>query len=261
METKELLSTLSSIGSVADKLPNDLTELETLAKESLECWANSETKEDDAKWNKVMDYITGKYKSVSKKQAYDKIKSSNNPMHAAIRMWSYSTIRYRDKTDPDTKDKVRVLEKVQTPIDLGDLHTKLGGVGHDPQWINMVEVFNYHLTLRAANRVGATIKTDNFRMRKLSKQINLGKDPTSNTQLLKTLQSIVTAMLGDGYKALSHDVNYLVDVYVNDDRRSKTAITAANHRVLRGYIKKICYRVLTGGIGYAVVQKEIKEDK
>ena len=38
-------------------------------------------------------------------------------------------------------------------------------------------------------------------------------------------------------------------------------ITAANHKTLRNYLKKVCYRILTGGTGYDVDQREIKEAK
>ena len=52
---------------------------------------------------------------------------------------------------------------------------------------------------------------------------------------------------------------YLVDVYSNDNKKSKTGITAANHKTLRNYLKKVCYRILTNGTGYDVESKEIKE--
>ena len=140
------------------------------------------------------------------------------------------------------------------------MHKRLEGIGADSKWIYACEKFNFYLTLRAAERVGATVKSDAFALQEISKEISLGKNPCSNTQLLKTLQKLVDMMLGEGVgKCTSHDVHYLVDCYANDNKKSKTGITLANHKTLRNYMKKICYRVLTNGTGYDVDQREIKD--
>ena len=107
--------------------------------------------------------------------------------------------------------------------------------------------------------MGTTVNSDAFRMNEISKAIDMGKTPLSNTNILKTLQIVISEMLGEEYKATSHDVKYLMYVYAQDNKKSKTAITAANHKTLRMYLKKVCYRILTNGTGYDVESREIRE--
>lgn len=249
LKTRETLTTtnLPEIKDVAKDLLNSaLTKAENVekAKEFLE------------DLDKVIEY----YNAVSKKAFYDAAKASDDPMKYAILGFFYPGIKVKDEADKTTKTVTQVIADKEIPVDLGDLHEKTdGGIGADKQWIYSLQRFNFHLTVRAAERVGASLSMDNFYMHEIAKSRDLGKNPCSNTQLLKTLQTIVTEMIGEGYKATSHDVNYLVDVYANDSKKSKTAITAANHKTLRTYMKKVCYRILTNGTGYDVEQKEIKK--
>lgn len=73
----------------------------------------------------------------------------------------------------------------------------------------------------------------------------MGKNPTSKTNLLKTLQTVITAMLGEQYKATSHDVNFLMSVYSKKNRKALT-VTCANHRYFRNYLAEVCHRIVTG---------------
>ena len=82
-------------------------------------------------------------------------------------------------------------------------------------------------------------------MSEIAKQIDMGKTPTSKTNILKTLQTIITAMLGDEVKATSHDVNYLMSVYSRKNRKALT-VTCANHKYFRGYLAEICNHIVTG---------------
>ena len=82
-------------------------------------------------------------------------------------------------------------------------------------------------------------------MSEIAQKYNLGKNPASKTNLLKTLTSIVQAMIGDEYKAVSHDVNFLLSVYSRKSRKALT-VTCANHKYMRGYVMEICHRIVTG---------------
>lgn len=236
-----------------------MEEVKQMAISFLEKADNAEMAADKKDNEDAIDQCIARYKFLSKAACYANAKASGDPMKYAITHFFFQTIKLSEKKDNDSGIVIRSIIDTQTPIDIGDMHKKLGGIGHDKKWIYTAEKFNYHLTIRAAERVGATIKSDAYIMDKVSKERNLGKNPCSNTQMLKTLQTIITEMLGDGYKATSHDVNYLVDVYANDSKKSKTAITAANHKTLRGYLKKVCYRILNGNKGYDVETRQIKE--
>lgn len=86
----------------------------------------------------------------------------------------------------------------------------------------------------------------------------MGKNPASKTNLLKSLQVVITAMLGGDYKPTSHDVNYLLSIYSKKSRKALT-VTCANHRYFVNYLAEICHRIVTPGAAYDVEFKAKKE--
>ena len=70
------------------------------------------------------------------------------------------------------------------------------------------------------------------------------------------LTAIVQAMIGEEYKPVSHDVNFLLSVYSRKSRKALT-VSCANHKYLRGYIAEICHRIVTGK-SYEVDYKKVK---
>ena len=247
----------------------DLQEIRKIAERELHEAKIAEAIADRQAHDKNLDDAIAKYNEVAKKACFATCRDAEKPMHHAILTYYWEGIRVKEKKDNDTGGIERNIETALKPIDLGELRKFMNNeLGANTSWLYTAEKLNFYLTYRAADRMGASAvkkllesKTDCFQMNKLAREIDMGKTPCSNTNLLKTLQRVVTEMLGEGYNVTSHDVNYLVDCYSNDNKKSKTAITAANHRTLRNYLKKICYRVLTNGAGYDAEQKEIKQDK
>lgn len=238
-----------------------MAEVKAMAEAYLEKADNAELSADKAENEEAIQQCINRFKFLSKTACYAEAKASGDPMQFAVRRFYYPTIKLKEVKDKDSGIVIRSIADAEAPIDLGDMHKKLGGIGHDTNWIYTAEKFNFHLTLRAAERVGAKVKSDAYQMKKISQERSLGKDPCTNTQMLKTLRIVISEMLGEEFasKVTSHDVNYLVDVYSNDNKKSKTGITAANHKTLRQYLKKVCYRVLMGNKGYDVETREIKE--
>lgn len=241
----------------------NLEEIKKIAEDLLNQAEETEDVRKKAEIEADLDTAISAYKSTSKAQVYNAAKESGNPMHYAVNAFFYPTIRVKEEKT-ETGGVIRKIDDALTGIDLGDLHKNLGGIGADKKWIYLAEKLNFYLTYRAAKDVGhdALMKlldnTDCFTMDKISHEVDLGKNPVSNTNMLKTLQTVITAMLGDGYRASSYDVKYLDRVYVNDDKRSKTSVRAANHKALRNYLKKVCWQILNGRPGYDVDQREIR---
>lgn len=218
---------------------------------------------DDAmKASKAMEEKINEYTSVARDDCFEACKNSTDPMLTAVTVLSFVTIATKDEQKGDDKIPVRIVVEKERQIDLFKLYKYCGdkGIGADPQWLYMAEQLNMLMTAKKAKDLGIDPKSvnDSYAMSNISREINLGKDPTSNTNMLKTLQSIITAMLGDGYKATSHDVNFLWSVYTKKNRKALT-VTAANHKALRGYLAEICHRIVTGkkyGIEYKAVKAQ-----
>lgn len=207
-----------------------------------------------------MEQTVNEYTSIARKECFDALKETEDPMLEAVKQLSYPTIRIVDKKVGEDKQKIPVtaIEDTEKQIDLLKLYKHCGSIGKDPNWLHMVEKFNFLLTAQKAVDLGIDPKAinDSYAMSEIAKGYDLGKNPASKTNLLKTLQTIVTAMIGEEYKAVSHDVNFLLSVYSRKSRKTLT-VTCANHKYMRGYVMEICHRIVTGK-SYAVEYKAVK---
>lgn len=205
--------------------------------------------EDATKINDEMDKAINEYTSIVRTMCFDECKASDDPMHTAVTMLTYTTIAAKDEKVDEDKVPVRSVVDKERPIDLLKLHKYVGGdgIGADKAWPHIAQKMNFTLTAQAAKDLGIDPKkvNDSYAMSDIAAQYDLGKNPASNTNLLKTLQTVITAMLGDGAKATSHDVAFLKMVYAKKNRKALT-VTCANHKYFVNYIAEICHRIVTG---------------
>lgn len=202
-----------------------------------------------------LEKVVNEYTAISRDICFNDCKETDDPMLEAIKRLTYDTIGIKETKKGEEKIPVSEVVDKQKPIDLLKLHKFIdNGIGTDPKWNGYVEKMNFHMTARQAKRIikGKENLTrvlkeinDSYAMCKIAQEIDMGKDPTSNTKLLGTLQNVITAMIGKEYKATSHDVNFLVDIYA---QKGKTALTVncANHRYFRNYIAAVCHSIVTG---------------
>ena len=217
--------------------------------------------EEAMKLSKAIEEKVNEYTSVARDDCFEACKNSADPMLTAVTVLSFITIGVKDEQKGDDAIPVRIVVEKERQIDLFKLYKYCGekGIGADPKWLYMAEQLNMLLTAQKAQDLGLDPKVvnDSFAMSNIAREISLGKSPTSKTNILKTLQSIITAMLGEGYKAASHDVNFLMSAYSKKNRKALT-ITTANHKTLRGLLAEICHRIVTGKT-YAVDYKAVKQ--
>lgn len=218
-------------------------------------------KYDDAvKINEETEQAINEYTALSRDECFAHLLATDDPMLNAVKELSFITIRAVDRKVGDEKIPVREIADIERAIDLLKLHkASEGGIGKDKNWAYMVEKLNSLMTAQKAVDLGIDPKTvnDSYAMSDISKKINMGKTPTSKTNILKTLQSIVTAMIGEEYKATSHDVNFLMSVYSRKTRKALT-VTCANHKYMRQYLAEICHRIVMGK-SYELDYKKIRQ--
>ena len=211
--------------------------------------AMQEEKYDEAtKLDEAISENVGEYTANARKLCFNECaESEDGPMMAAVKRRTYDSIAVKDTKKEDEKIPVRTVEDVKKPIDLIKLDKHCNGIGVDKSWYHMAQKFNFLLTAQKAKDLGVDPRAinDSYEMSEIAKAYDLGKNPASNTNLLKTLQALVSAMLGEEYRALSHDVNYLTSVYSKKGRKA-LSVSCANHRYFVGYIADICHRIVTG---------------
>lgn len=204
--------------------------------------------EDAMKINEEMEQIVNEYTSKARQECFDALKATENPMIAAVTQLTFPTIRIKDTKQGEEKIPVRVIEDIERAIDLLKLHKYIeGGIGVDKNWAYTVEKFNFLMTAQKAVDLGINPKVvnDSYAMSEISRAIDMGKSPTSKTNILKTLNTVVAAMIGEEYKATSHDVNFLMSIYSRKNRKALT-VSCANHKYMRQYLAEVCHRIVLG---------------
>lgn len=230
---------------------NRLQVLKALAEEKVKAYNEAM---QDGKFDEVSKLDTeitdtvNEYTSIVRDMCFEDCAASDDPMMAAVTALSFMTIGVKDTKKGDEKLPVREVIERERQIDLLKLHKFVdGGIGHNKEWVYMIEKFNLLMTCQKAKDLGVdpTAINDSYAMSEIAKGYDLGKNPASKTNLLKTLTAIVQAMVGEEYKPVSHDVNFLLSVYSRKSRKALT-VTCANHKYMRGYIMEICHRIVTG---------------
>lgn len=183
---------------------------------------------------------------------YDKSASAENPMLVAINKYSLPAIGVKEE-----RDGTRVLgyildgEKIQQ-IDLLDMSRYLR---INTDWKYETERLNLVLCLRLATEIGISAKrakeiSDTFSMSEIAKKLDLGETPTSNTQIVKRVQSIVDSIIGNsthGYKVNNHDLAYISACYSKKGKKALT-VRSANAGLLRTLVYDIAHRVVSGKV-------------
>lgn len=205
--------------------------------------------DEAAKLDEEMSEEINRYTGIVRDQCFEDCKNSENPMLEAVRILTFETIGVKDSKVGESKIPVREVITREKQIDLLKLHKFCGGIGADQNWPYLAERFNMLMTAKKAVDLGIDPKgiNDSYAMSKIAGEIQMGKTPTSNTQVLKMLRDVVSAMIGEEYAAqvISHDVSYLTSIYSRKGRKALTVV-CANHKYMRGYLMEICHHVITG---------------
>ena len=250
MTREENIAKLAQLRSEAEALATKINETSIDGKAS-----------DIEKLNEELDKKVNEYTSLSRQICFEDLKSSEDPMYAAVKQLNFMTIAAKDEKVEGSKTlKTKTIIDRSKQIDLRKLHKFCGSIGNDENWAHHIQKLNFVLTAQKCVDLGIDPKAvnDSYSMSEIAREFNLGKNPASNTNLLKSLNKIVASMLGEEYKAKSHDVNYLTTIYAKKNRRALT-VTCANHSNITNYIAEICHRIVTNGsYGVEFKTKDVK---
>ena len=228
------------------KLVQLRSEAEALVKDYNDAIQNGKY-EDASKADTALTEKVNEYTATVRDTCFEDCKNTENPMLTAVTTLLYVTIGVKDEQKGDDKVPVRTIVDKERAIDLLKLHKYCGKIGADENWSHIAQKMNFLLTAQKCVDLGIDPKAvnDSYAMSEIAREFDMGKNPTSKTNLLKTLQTVVTAMLGEDYKATSHDVNFLLSVYSKKNRKALT-VTCANHRSFRNFLAEVCHRIVTG---------------
>ena len=233
-----------------------MADLKERMEENVRLWNEAyiaKNMENMLKADKVLTESVKEYSEVAQALCFHKLKESSTPMLDAIKKLSFTTLKVKENRDNETGINSREIVEKDQQIDLlkFDNFCK-GGIANDPLWQYVIQRFNLLMCLRAARELKIDPKTvsDSYFMAEKAKEIELGKSPDSNTQILKQLQMCIDAVIyekgehGNIYKATSKDVAYLIMLYTKKGKAALSVATA-KHSNMRGIITEVLHRIVT----------------
>lgn len=208
----------------------------------------------------AIEEAVNKYTEVSQRECFTALKASADPMLEAVKTLQFDTIRTHDRKEGESKIPVREIMPSLKYIDLAKLHKFVdGGIGVEKDWVHKAEKANQLMTARVAVQLGNKPDEiwDSYYMTDIARKMKLGETPTSDTQILKLLTTVVQAMIGTAYKPLSKDVKYLCFVY-SKKGKAALSVSCAKHNQFRQYLMEICNRIVCDKV-YTVDYKIVKK--
>ncbi len=197
------------------------------------------------------------YAKTKEEEVFEVLKAEENPVKAAIVEHSYNVVTHKVNRE---NGEIVGFELVTDRLRQIDLLKFCKYCDLPTAWQYKVEKFNQLLALRTANDLKlpkAKIKDicDSFYMNKLSREIDLGGTPDSNTQICKQLQMVVDAIIyednGKGknlYRVNNHDVAYLLMVYTQRNNKKVCSVRVAKNSYMHKLVLDVMHRILTGKV-------------
>lgn len=169
--------------------------------------------------------------------------------HQAIELHHFTTIGHKKTTD---EGRMTGVEKAERTVQI-DLKKFCEVKGFDLGWFYELQALNKRLTLRVAETVGVTAAEmkridDSYNMDKLASEIQLGKTPTSDTQVVKHMQRVLDMLSPGEGKVNGHDLGYVMSCYTKRNNRAALRVQCSKHTILMSLMGDVFYRIVTKGV-------------
>lgn len=210
------------------------------------------------------------YNSASLSGIFMECARQEKPMLHAVTVELYPTLQARVSEDKDTHVRTLEITTRMKRIPIDKLHKKMpGGIGEDRNWYYTSQAVSSLFLAKVIIKNTPNGKEadalrrvkDCYTMDDIARAIDMGKNPTSNTNMLKNLRLVVSQMIGEEYtsKVMSHDVNLIADYYVKEYKKDPSGLTkqVADKKNFNDILMIVCYRVVTDG-SYDVYCKDLK---
>lgn len=186
---------------------------------------------------------------------YDAFIGKENAIIELIKLYSFEIIGHSVMRNKDDNNRITIVERVTKEKRI-NLLAFCKRAKMDTDWQYTASGFNQLMCLRVATDLGANVKeiAKSYYLRDKVKQMEMGKTPTSTTQVCKLLQKIIDEMLPNEdengkpiYKVNNHDVTYLDQCYGKRSSRNRLTISVSKDGFLLSVLTDIAYRLVTGG--------------
>lgn len=197
--------------------------------------------------------IESEYRSIREKEVF----ASCADVHEALVMHRFDTISHKKITEEGV---MTGIEKADRAVQI-DLKKFCEFKSLDMGWYYEMQALNKRLTLKAATELGLSAKEikaidDSYSMDKLAKEIELGKTPTSDTQVIKHMQKVLDELSEGEGRVNNYDLAYVWLCYAKKDNKNALKVVCSKHTILQSLLMDVFHRVVTNG-SYGVVHKKV----
>lgn len=194
------------------------------------------------------------YNDISFAKLLRRLRASDDPMKLVLVEYSYPTIKAQLKTEGDEVMKVEqmVVIPVEKPINLKTINSRIKNFGKDSRWIYLADKFNMLMTMRVTQEVSgidaAKAVNTAFDICDEARQIVLQPDLLSKNKMMKALQLLIDAMLGEGsYKITSNDIKFIEWRYCKKGKE-KLTIKSSNQSDFLQTLLNVGHKLVTGSV-------------
>lgn len=169
--------------------------------------------------------------------------------HQAIELHHFTTPSHKKLTE---EGRTTGVEKAEKTVQV-DLKKFCEVKGLDLGWFYELQALNKRLTLRVAQSLGVTAAemkriNDSYNMDKLAREVELGKTPTSDTQVVKHMQKVLDMLSPNEGKVNGHDLGYVMSCYTKRNNKAALRVQCSKHTMLLSLMGDVFYRIVTKGV-------------
>lgn len=189
--------------------------------------------------------IEKEYRSLLEKEVFVSLPD----VHEALMKHHFETIAHKKISEDG---RMTGVEKSTKNVQI-DLRRFCEFKSFDLAWFYEMQALNKRLTLRVAMELGVKpeeIKAINnsYSMDKLAEEIELGKTPTSTTQIVKHIQKVLDTLSPEEGKVNNHDLAYILACYTKKNNKAALRVICSKHTILQSLLMDVFHRVVTNGV-------------
>lgn len=195
--------------------------------------------------------LVEEYNTYSRTNFFLECFEKENPMVHAIKVYEYPTIQCVDKMSETLNRFVLSEKETRTAVDLREMllfaRDRSLPLGAQPNWSSMIDELATRLEVYACRELNSSVpkKTAGTAIyARIQAELAADENALSKNKLLAFLESVVLAMLGEGYGVIKQDINRLIMSEIKESRQGRS-LTAKSSKKMMESIMSICNKSIT----------------
>lgn len=189
--------------------------------------------------------VEGDLRKLIEKEVFNECKTT----HEAILRRSFIAPSHKSINE---EGKLVRIEKADKEVMI-DLKAFCEHHGFPLEWWYELQALNKRLTVKVARSLGVGPTelrkiNDSYTMNELAKQIELGQNPDSNSQVTKHMQKVLDLLDEGCGRVNGYDLAYVMSTYTKRNSKRALSVSCSKHSALQNILLDVFHRVATGKV-------------